>query len=369
MDQSIKIPSIKETNPHFANQKIVWQVSKNADSVCKQLIELVEKKFMAAQDFSKLKVIIRHKLEEIETIILDNTKGTEINQEFQNWFYIYKNRFIRQAEQLFSVINVKGNSKKPLPGFEEGDLDIKSLNILKNILKKDIDSLKLKPPRKDYKGYDRAKVFISRRNPFTRIKIFRVQRELFRNLTYKSWLSEKGFKLHGFTLHLSSDDDIIHYQCGRWRDEEFASQHSKRFLQLHYDPDPENIKSIVYLSNVQEEEQGPFKFLPYSQMVDEKTAFSRICGATMCGINLLEDDLKRRLFSLLPEEMRVHNIFGSLLTNEEISSSNKGRIKSDLKSFLGNNGHFILFNPLGIHSGGFCSTGKQRLNLQLIFKR
>lgn len=369
MEQSIKIPNIKENNPHFANQKIAWQVSKNVGSVCQKLIELVEKNFMVTQDFAKLKVKIRQKLEEIEAIILDDTKGTKINQEFENWFKVYKSRFISQAEQLFSTISVKQNAKSPEPGFEEGDLNLKSLNSLENILRKDIYSLKIKPARRDYKGYDRAKVFIRGRNPFTWMKIIRVQRALLRNLTYKSWLSEKGFRLHGFTLHLSSDDDIIHYQCGRWRDREFASQHSKTFLQLHYDPDPENIKSIVYLSDVQQDEQGPFKFLPYSQMVDEKTAFSRICGATMSGINLLEDDLKRKLFSLLPEEMRVHNIFGSLLTNEQIISSNAGRISSNLKSFLGNKGHFILFNPLGIHSGGFCFAGKQRLNLQLIFKR
>ena len=112
--------------------------------------------------------------------------------------------------------------------------------------------------------------------------------------------------------------------------------------------------------------QGPFKYFKGSAKVSIDNILERIAGATMCGINLLETDENRVFFAALPDKLMHHNIFGSLLDQRQLDEINLDKC---LLPIFGNAGTFILFDPLGIHSGGLCTEGETRLNLQMIFKK
>lgn len=240
---------------------------------------------------------------------------------------------------------------------------VDNINIL---LQPDVTYVKSKNPRIDFGGYDRCKIFKKRRLLNSYSKLGRLENMLKVDPNYQKYVYNKGFGLHSFTLHYSTSEDVVHYQFGLWRDPQNRKKLSAKYLQCHYDPDPENIKSILYLSSVKDLTQGPFKYIDGSSEISVVNILERVSGATMCGINLLETYEKRLFFSSLPDRLMHHNIFGSLLEQQQLDEINLDKL---LRPIYGDAGTFILFDPLGIHSGGFCTENASRLNLQMIFKK
>ncbi|QNI50223.1 hypothetical protein SynRS9915_00501 [Synechococcus sp. RS9915] len=169
------------------------------------------------------------------------------------------------------------------------------------------------------------------------------------------------YYLHSFTLHLSRPQDSHHYDISG------DPEHISSLHQLHYDPDPLNIKLITYLSDVSDHRYGPFSYVPYNRY---KIHFAnRVSGAAMCGLTNFNDINTSLLYKLIPKPLHFFNIIGSLVGEHDINSSRfLSTLKSDEVFFYTDDFNSIFFDPQGFHRGGYCLDGKSRLNLQCIFK-
>ncbi|MDB4046190.1 hypothetical protein N9501_08270 [Amylibacter sp.] len=295
---------------------------------------------------------------------LKNTAN--LDNSFDSLIAKYADRFLDQLSQFLP------RTARYIPALDVPDGSIVStakyevVDKINSLLRSDIAFVKSKEPRIDFAGYDRCKIFKKRKILNQYSKLGKLDKILRYDPEYKKYIFDKGFDLHSFTLHYSTSADVVHYQFGLWREPQNRQKLSDKYLQSHYDPDPENIKSIFYLSDVQEISQGPFKYFKGSARISPDNILERISGATMCGINLLETHENRVFFAALPDKLMHHNIFGSLLDQRQLDEIN---LDKSLLPIYGTAGTFILFDPLGIHSGGLCTQEKTRLNLQMIFKK
>jgi hypothetical protein len=278
----------------------------------------------------------------------------------------YCERFLNQLDQFLPRIAQKVGALDEPDGSVVSVANKDIVDRINSLLKRDIDFVRTKEPRTDFAGYDRCKVFTKKKLLNRYSKLGNLEHVLKLIPEYKKYIFDRGFDLHSFTLHYSTSKDVVHYQFGLWRDKQYQESLSSKYLQTHYDPDPENIKSIFYLSDVQNLSHGPFNYFKGSARISSKNILERTAGATMCGINLLETNANRLFFAALPDQLMHHNIFGSLLDQRQLD---KIDLDKKLLPVFGNMGTFILFDPLGIHSGGLCSDEATRLNLQMIFKK
>lgn len=222
----------------------------------------------------------------------------------------------------------------------------------------------------DFDQYDRAIVFQRKKYPLG-CKVQKLERILFSDQGFAKKLIRHKYKLQNFTLHYSTPGDSMHYQVGKWREPDFRQASLARYkhLQLHFDPEATNIKSIIYLSEVSSESDGPFSYIEKSNQIHQENIVARAAGAAMCGVSLLQDSAGIQFFRSLPAYLRYHNIIGSLLQTSEI---NTFLLESSLNSevpMLGQAGTYCLFDPVGLHRGGMCDDQGSRLNLQLIFSK
>ena len=359
---NVMLPTTETSNAIFSgfspdefNKK---QINLETDQFLKKLIGSLQNedvaacKKMATDYVQKLKAYLN------ETLETHNVPDPLVEK--------YCERFLNQLDQFLPRINHEVGALGEPDGSVVSKTRKDIVDRIESLLKKDIHFVRTKEPRTDFAGYDRCKVFTKKKLLNRYSKLGNLNQLLKLIPEYKKYIFDRGFDLHSFTLHYSTSKDVVHYQFGLWRDKQNHKKLSSKYLQSHYDPDPENIKSIFYLSDVQDLSHGPFKYFKRSSGISPQNILERTAGATMCGINLLETDANRLFFAALPDQLMHHNIFGSLLDQHQLDNI---EMDKKLLPVFGNMGTFILFDPLGIHSGGLCTGQATRLNLQMIFKK
>ena len=132
-------------------------------------------------------------------------------------------------------------------------------------------------------------------------------------------------------------------------------------INMHQDPKTGTVKSIVYLNDVTIDD-GPFCCIPDSSN-RLRLPLDRL-SANANSTNFLDNESERNRFMNLPERMRNHSMFGSLVDdNTELST----RLLSKEVPILSDDGNVITFDPSIIHRGGLCVSGI-RIALQVIMR-
>lgn len=359
---NLSLPVIESSNPIFRDCSPLDFDKREVNAATLAFERELHEKLLLS-DLDGCEILFKDFIKVLEGYFYNQTK---LNYSYEPVIKQYLKRFADQFAQ-FSYRVVKKNGIFDCPdGKIVATVKHGIVDKIITLLQPEIAYVKSKNPRIDFRGYDRCKIFNKRRFFNSYSKLGRLDNILKADPNYQKYAYDKGFGLHSFTLHYSTSEDVVHYQLGLWRDPQNRKKLSTKYLQCHYDPDPENIKSIFYLSSVKNRSQGPFKYINGSSDLSIANILERISGATMCGINLLETYEKRLFFSSLPDRLMHHNIFGSLLEQQQLDKINLDKL---LRPIYGDAGTFILFDPLGIHSGGFCTEKSSRLNLQMIFKK
>lgn len=359
---NVVLPQTEASNPIFAECSPFDYNKIEINSITQKFEkEFLEK--LSIRDLNVCKTLAKNYVPELVSYL---NKALSISNTSSSLPERYGDRFLNQLNQFLPRIDQEVGAL----GVPDGCVISRAKNDvvvkINSLLAADIAFVKSKEPRTDFAGYDRCKVYQKRKFFNQYSKLARLSSFLQQDPEYTRYVFNKGYYLHSFTLHFSTSSDVVHHQFGLWREKQYHKHLSTKYLQSHYDPDPENIKSIFYLSSVQALSQGPFKYFKGSAYITNENILERAAGATMCGINLLETHENRAFFAALPDKLLHHNIFGSLLEQQQLDQI---ELDKNLLPVFGDEGTFILFDPLGIHSGGLCSDNETRLNLQMIFKK
>jgi hypothetical protein len=159
------------------------------------------------------------------------------------------------------------------------------------------------------------------------------------------------------TLHVSKPGDRHHSQ--QFQDCEAMTS----LLNLHMDPKPGILKSIIYLNEVTPE-NGPFKFVPGSPnwKCDE---IERIFAWGNSTSNYCHTPTHREAANAFPKRFRRNAIVGRLIPDGSKLSDKLRKMEVPYHSSAAN---VMLFSPtFGLHRGGQCEDG-MRVNLQVVLK-
>ena len=132
---------------------------------------------------------------------------------------------------------------------------------------------------------------------------------------------------------------------------------------------PEIIKMMIYLDKDVTEQNGAFRYLPYSHILSQDfDEWSILKTNRYLNFSTTYDSLKS--FYALPAPFRKRNTFAYLL-DRTLTESYFKMLENNQKIFTSNKDQgyqMILFNPLGIHSGGFCYDGSRKA-IQVTFAK
>lgn len=117
-----------------------------------------------------------------------------------------------------------------------------------------------------------------------------------------------------------------------------------------------NVKVLMYLNDVGLD-QGPLRYVPGSHR--DLPCFETVVRKT-------NDTLKlpTAQFLALPEELRMHALFGPYLTGQEPQAA--GLLERE-RAVCGGGADVILFDNNGVHRGGFVRSGSRRI-MQVLFE-
>jgi hypothetical protein len=172
-------------------------------------------------------------------------------------------------------------------------------------------------------------------------------------------VAHKGInvRLSMVTLHLSKPTDLHHDRTLR------DMKTTSKLLGLHMDPKFNVMKSLLYLSEV-DEDAGPFMAIPGSNQWEYDMVERLVACGNSTG-NYLDSPAHRKVLRMMPKRLRGNAIFGRyILDGTELSD----KLLAAEKHYLTTEYNAMIFNPAEtMHRGGMC-TKKDRLNLQIIFK-
>lgn len=159
------------------------------------------------------------------------------------------------------------------------------------------------------------------------------------------------------TLHVAKPGDQHHFQ--QFRDCEAAP----KLINLHLDPKPGVMKSIIYLGNVGMED-GPFSYVKGSNnwKYDE---IERIFAWGNSVGNYCHTPKHRRVANALPKRFRKNAIVGRLFPD---GSEMANLFTKRLTKYVSEDANCMVFDPtFGFHRGGDPLSG-MRINLQVVIK-
>ena len=168
------------------------------------------------------------------------------------------------------------------------------------------------------------------------------------------------FKLTGARLHCSTDED---QHCVQTLND-LVKDNPPRHKNLHIDPEL-NIKCIIYLKDVSQKD-GPFSYIKGSHLFGKTSMLEKNFAKAINVYNINNTPEKRLEFLSLPKDLHKSANFGNYILND---SKNGKFIKNNLTPITSDLGNFILFDPDGIHLGGNCYEGGNRIAIQAIFKQ
>ena len=117
-----------------------------------------------------------------------------------------------------------------------------------------------------------------------------------------------------------------------------------------------NFKALIYLNEVGPR-QGPMRYVKGSH---------RACGDFETVVRKTNDSLRLPMpqFLALPDELRMHALFGPFLTGAEDGSR---RLMADETVLCGEGLDLVLFDNNGVHRGGFVREGARHI-IQCLFE-
>tara|TARA_A100001035_G_scaffold58906_1_gene43875 strand:+ start:771 stop:1901 length:1131 start_codon:yes stop_codon:yes gene_type:complete len=302
---------------------------------------------------------------ELKKIELKSQHIIKTNDELKlekNWkknldIYFHKSRendYLKFAK--FSTNNAKANQLK-----QEGYTTFK-LNNLKNILeilKPEIKEIKELPQNNDTTQitWDRIINVTSKLKKELEKQIF-LDAKMFKSI--KSFLGGNSFEINYAGLIFSTDRDLqyrLFLGDIKTKDNEL--------INFHIDPKQDLLKSIIYLSDVNEND-GPFTIVPKSHLFSIDL-LTDLFGRSIATGNYCNSEYARKSIFRLPSRLRKSFNFGRLIKK---NSKEEKIINKNKHCITGEAGTSILFLPGNtMHRGAVCGKNGSRLALQIQIKR
>lgn len=176
----------------------------------------------------------------------------------------------------------------------------------------------------------------------------------------KSFLGGKSFEINYAGLIFSTDKDLqykLFLGDVKTKDNEL--------INFHIDPKQDLLKSIIYLSDVNEND-GPFTIVPKSHLFNIDLLTDLFGRSIATGNYCNSKDARKSIFRL-PSRLRKSFNFGRLIKK----NSKQEKIINNTKQIItGEAGTSILFLPGNtMHRGAVCGKNGSRLALQIQIKR
>ena len=167
------------------------------------------------------------------------------------------------------------------------------------------------------------------------------------------------FKLKSSRLHRSTDEDEHNIQTLN----DLIKDNPPNHKNLHIDPKLD-MKCIIYLKEVTNID-GPFSYIKGSHLFGKTSIIEKNFAKAVNVYNINNTKEKRFEFLSLPKDLQKSANFGNYILND---SFNGKYIKNNLTPLTSDLGNIILFDPEGIHLGGNCYNGGERIAIQVILK-
>ena len=208
----------------------------------------------------------------------------------------------------------------------------------------------------DPHNYDRAINYTAKNHPKLIAGLNRIYKEKGLLSAASKYNQGKDLQIQLAALHIASPSDMHHYQTL------LDCKTTTKLISLHNDPKHNLMKSILYLNDV-DEDTGPFSYIPQSNRwwyneVEKLFAYGNSTG------NYLDSPAARELALSFPATFRKTVIVGRFIPdNTELSNI----LLSSIVKYTSDKANCMLFDPLGFHRGGLCTT-KQRINFQILIR-
>jgi len=190
------------------------------------------------------------------------------------------------------------------------------------------------------------------KNLLGKLLLFLTQKLINKSFSYElENLLGSRFKIENILFHSTSSinsKEFFSYS----EDPKVNSNHINFF---HYDTTPPNVvKIMIYLSKHVSSENGAFRYIPESFKLNNKKKNWYL--SKVVRDNYFNTDYKSLLrFYSLKKTYQKRNTFAYLL-EDNVYKKKLDNAAVVFESPL----NMILFNPLGIHTGGFCYKGKRK---------
>ena len=167
------------------------------------------------------------------------------------------------------------------------------------------------------------------------------------------------FKLSSGRLHRSTDEDDHSIQTLN----DLIKDNPPIHKNLHIDPKLD-MKCIIYLNEVTNID-GPFSYIKGSHLFGKTSNIEKNFAKAVNVYNINNTKEKRFEFLSLPKDLQKSANFGNYILNDSVNGK---YIKNNLTPLTSDLGNIILFDPEGIHLGGNCYNGGERIAIQVILK-
>ena len=278
--------------------------------------------------------------------------GQIINKQFNR---------IKKAAGAFHATKLNETKKKMPTSQASGDLNVDGIHAMKadvsGLLKfygGQIEKLIDAKPKEGVAVYDRA---IIENAPTSVREVHKFMDGLGLLQAAADYMGYPTMRVATVTLHVSRPGDRHHFQ--QFQDCETTTS----LLNLHMDPKPGILKSIIYLNEVTSE-NGPFKFVPGSPnwKCDD---IERIFAWGNSTSNYCHTPTHREAANAFPKRFRRNAIVGRLIPD---GSKLSDKLRKLEVAYHSNTANVMLFSPtFGLHRGGQCENG-MRVNLQVVLK-
>ena len=161
-----------------------------------------------------------------------------------------------------------------------------------------------------------------------------------------------------FTVHFKRHSENADFYDRPFGDQENIGHAGSGF---HIDLMPRVVKVMIYLSDVVEEKDGPFHYVPGSNR-EEHTMVNYALRKTTNDIVSGSDVEARRRLMALPQSYRQKCYFGADLLPGD---PRLGELHEKEKAFFSTDADVLLFDPLGIHRGNRIASPVPRKIMQI----
>lgn len=169
-----------------------------------------------------------------------------------------------------------------------------------------------------------------------------------------NFFNKKPANLVHFNIHINDENDNFVFK----HDEHDFFDDEMNFF--HVDTNLNTLKIMIYLNDVNSQEEGAFEYvLGSKELFTMKEFFIRRVLRKIGAYK--RDERGKKMILSLPKSLRIKNEFSDYSKDSLLGKY----IRSKSKLFLAKQ-NVIIFDPLGIHRGGRVKKGK-RTAIQLVF--